>query len=72
MAMNMHIKTVKLTAKNKEPVSLDTLSVRGNTVRYVILPDSIPLDTLLVDDTPKAKGSMKKKESLFLHLISHC
>jgi small nuclear ribonucleoprotein D1 len=58
--MNTHLKTVKLTAKNKEPVSLDTLSVRGSTVRYVILPDSLPLDTLLVDDSPKAKA--KKKE----------
>lgn len=27
--------------------------------RYYILPDSLPLETLLIDDTPKAK---KKKE----------
>jgi small nuclear ribonucleoprotein D1 len=31
--MNTHLKTVKLTAKGKESVSLDTMSVRGNTVR---------------------------------------
>lgn len=29
--------------------------------RYFILPDSLPLDTLLIDDTPKAKA--KKKEA---------
>ena len=60
-AMNTHLKTVKLTSKHKEPVSLDALSVRGNTIRYVILPDSLPLDTLLVDDTPRAKVTKKKE-----------
>ncbi|CAO3694199.1 unnamed protein product [Rhizopus microsporus] len=47
-----------MTVKNKDPVSLDSLSVRGNNVRCIILPDSLPLDTLLIDDTPKSK---KKK-----------
>ncbi|CAG8473239.1 11443_t:CDS:2 [Rhizophagus irregularis] len=60
MSMNTHLKTVKMTVKNKDPVNLDSLSIRGNNVRYYILPDSLPLDTLLVDDTPKAKA--KKKE----------
>eukprot|EP00122_Pirum_gemmata_P014108 Pgem_evm1s13146 len=58
--MNIHLRAVKLTAKNRDPVSLETLSVRGNNIRYVILPDSLPLDTLLIDDTPKTKA--KKKE----------
>ncbi|CAG8505825.1 5164_t:CDS:1, partial [Acaulospora colombiana] len=49
-----------MTVKNKDPVNLDSLSIRGNNIRYYILPDSLPLDTLLVDDTPKAKA--KKKE----------
>ncbi|KAI7906669.1 uncharacterized protein BX663DRAFT_497278 [Cokeromyces recurvatus] len=55
MSMNTHLKTVKMTLKNRDPVSLDSLSVRGNTIRCVILPDSLPLDTLLIDDTPKKK-----------------
>jgi small nuclear ribonucleoprotein D1 len=59
MSMNTHLKTVRLTMYNREPISLDSLSIRGNTIRYYILPDSIPLDTLLIDDAPKAK---KKKE----------
>ena len=59
MSMNTHLKTVRLTMRNREPVPLDSLSIRGNTIRYYILPDSIPLDTLLIDDAPKAK---KKKE----------
>ncbi|ORX58293.1 Sm-like ribonucleo protein [Hesseltinella vesiculosa] len=59
MSMNTHLKAVKMTVKSRDPVSLDTLSIRGNNIRCVILPDSLPLDTLLIDDTPKSK---KKKE----------
>ena len=51
--MNTHLKNVKLTAKSKNPVSLEQLTVRGNNIRYFILPESLPLDTLLVDDAPK-------------------
>ena len=51
--MNTHMKQVKMTLKGKNPVMLDTLSIRGSNIRYYILPDSINLDTLLVDDTPK-------------------
>jgi hypothetical protein len=59
ICMNTHMKSVKLTLKGKNPVSLDHLSVRGNNVRYFILPDSLNLDTLLVDDTPKVKAKAK-------------
>lgn len=52
-SMNCHLTKVKLTMKGKKPEQLDSLSVRGSTIRYVILPDSINLDTLLVDDFPK-------------------
>ncbi|KAI9471376.1 hypothetical protein BDB00DRAFT_862473 [Zychaea mexicana] len=61
MSMNTHLKTVKMTVKNRDPTSLDSLSIRGNNIRCVILPDSLPLDTLLIDDSPKSKG--KKKEA---------
>nr|VDC91839.1 unnamed protein product [Brassica oleracea] len=39
----------------KNPVALDHLSVRGNNIRYYILPDSLNLETLLVEDTPRIK-----------------
>lgn len=58
--MNTHLKTVKMTVKDREPISLDTLSIRGNNIRYWILPDSLPLDILLVDDAPKPKGKRKE------------
>lgn len=56
VSMNTHLKAVKMTVKNKEPQQLDSLSIRGNNIRYYILPDSLPLDTLLIDDAPKTKG----------------
>jgi len=54
--MNTHLKSVKMTVKNREPQNLDTLSIRGNNVRMFILPDTLNLDTLLVDDAPKTKA----------------
>ena len=63
MSMNTHLKSVKMTIKDKATVTLDTLSLRGNNIRYYILPENIPLDTLLVDDTPKARA--KKREGMF-------
>lgn len=59
MQMNTHLKTVKMTARNREPTSLDSLSIRGNNIRYFVLPDALPLDTLLVDDAPKPKNKKK-------------
>ena len=57
MTMNTHLRNVRLTLKNKqEPIIMDTLSIRGNNIRHYILPDSLPLDTLLVDDAPKGRG----------------
>lgn len=65
MSMNTHLKAVKMTIKHKEPVQLESLSIRGNNIRYFILPESLPLDTLLVDDAPKAKAK-KKEAGMFL------
>lgn len=59
--MNTHLKAVKMTLKNREPTQLESLSIRGNNIRYFILPDSLPLDTLLVDIEPKIKS--KKREA---------
>jgi small nuclear ribonucleoprotein (snRNP)-like protein len=53
VSMNTHMKAVKVTVKGRNPVSMDTLSIRGSNVRYFILPDSLNLEALLVDDTPR-------------------
>jgi small nuclear ribonucleoprotein D1 len=63
MQMNTHLKTVKMTTRNRDPQSLDSLSIRGNNIRYFVLPDALPLDTLLVDDAPKPKNKNKKDDA---------
>src|SRR5690349_12453268 len=55
VSMNTHLKQVRLTVKGHDPVTLDNLTIRGNNIRYFLLPDSINVDTLLVDDTPKVR-----------------
>ncbi len=57
--MNTHLKSVKITQKGKNPTTLESISVRGNNIRYYLLPDTLNLDTLLVDDTPRSRA---KKE----------
>lgn len=58
--MNTHLKTVKLTLKKKNPILMDHLTIRGNNIRLFILPDSLPLETLLVDDAAKVKAKAPK------------
>ena len=63
ISMNTYLRNVKCTIKGKNPVSQDFLSIRGNNIRCYILPDSLNLDTLLVDDTPKhARSRIMPKE----------
>lgn len=58
-SMNMHLKNIKMTVKGRPTVKLETLSIRGNNVRLVLLPDTLNLDTLLIDDTPKQRPSTR-------------
>lgn len=64
--MNTHLKAVKLTVKGRETIALDHLTIRGNNIRYFLLPESLQLETLLVDDAPKQRqqkiGQGAKKE----------
>lgn len=59
--MNTALRTVKMTPKGRDTLSLDTINIRGSQIRYYILPDSLPLDTLLIDDTPKPKNKARKE-----------
>ncbi|OCK81487.1 Sm-like ribonucleo protein [Lepidopterella palustris CBS 459.81] len=59
--MNTALRTVKMTQKGRDPVALDAINIRGSTIRYFILPDSLPLDTLLIDDAPKPKNKARKE-----------
>lgn len=57
-SMNIHLKSVKLHVRGSNPVKCDAISVRGSTVRYVILPDSLSIDSLLVDDGIRPRRSV--------------
>ncbi len=57
-SMNIHLKSVKLHVRGSNPVNIQALSVRGSTVLYVILPDSISIDNLLVDDGLRPRRSV--------------
>ena len=62
IAMNTHLKKVKLVPKGGKSTAFDHLSVRGSNIRYFILPDNLNLDTLLVDlDQPKQKPARENK-----------
>ena len=51
--MNMHLKLVQVKLKDRPVEKRDNFSIRGNNIRYVVLPDTLPIDTLLVDDGKK-------------------
>ncbi|KAF7629293.1 Small nuclear ribonucleoprotein Sm D1 [Meloidogyne graminicola] len=59
-SMNMHLRSVKMTVRGGNVQILDTLSVRGNNIRSIQLPDSLPLDALLVDDGPPKYPSQRR------------
>ena len=59
--MNVALRNVKVTSKRAGTIALDSVTVRGSTIRYIILPDSLPIETLLVDDAPKPKNKARKE-----------
>jgi small nuclear ribonucleoprotein D1 len=60
--MNTALRNVKMNVKGQDAaIPLDSMNIRGSTIRYFILPDSLPLDTLLIDDAPKPKNKARKE-----------
>ena len=70
-SMNIHLKNVKIenkkAAKGKNgevrAQQMDNLTLRGNTVRLIILPDHIPLETYLAkteSDNKPAGGKRRR------------
>ncbi len=62
-SMNIHLKKVKLVAKDHTRTELDNMTVRGNTIRYVLLPSHLPLDYMLKDLDPKEKVAGEPAQS---------
>lgn len=48
--MNTVLKDVRMTVKNEDPVSMDTITLRGSSIRYYVLPDTVNLDSMIIDD----------------------
>lgn len=70
--MNTHLKSVKVVPKGKNPISVEHMSVRGNNIRYYILPDSLNLDTLLVDlDQPKIRPKRPDRPGTRESFVNH-
>merc|ERR1711970_998588 len=54
-SMNMHMKNVKLTSNGRQEKSLETMTIRGSNIRFVILPEQLALDNLLIENFTKKK-----------------
>jgi small nuclear ribonucleoprotein D1 len=52
-AMNTHVRLVNLRRPGQPPERLENMTVRGASIRYVILPEILNLGTLLEDDSPR-------------------
>ena len=67
-AMNTHLRLVEIVRPGQDPARLDNMTVRGASIRYVILPDVINLGTLLEDDSPRKtrirRGESKEEKDL--------
>ncbi|CAD7939479.1 unnamed protein product [Amoebophrya sp. A120] len=55
MQMNIHMKNVKVTSPGREAAPMEHLTLRGNTIRSVCLPDNLALETLLTEKEPRRK-----------------
>lgn len=60
--MNTTLKNVKMTLKERDSIHLDQVNIRGNNIRFYILPDALQLDQLLVDDAPARSGSQPSRD----------
>ena len=64
----MHL---QVTAKGRTAVPMEHLTIRGNMIRNIILPDQIPLETLLTDyDPAKKMGAGGKCFSLWMQVVT--
>eukprot|EP00492_Amphilonche_elongata_P002144 TRINITY_DN2424_c0_g1_i1.p2 TRINITY_DN2424_c0_g1~~TRINITY_DN2424_c0_g1_i1.p2 ORF type:complete len:101 (-),score=2.85 TRINITY_DN2424_c0_g1_i1:119-421(-) len=62
--MNIHLKNVKFTAPGREEKSIESMTIRGHSIRYVILPEQLALDNLLVEEKPKQGRQSEIPEGL--------
>ena len=69
-AMNTHMSNVKIAKnKGKPQVTLDMLYIRGGSIRYYMLTDFLPIDSLLEAKKPPAAGPGAQRCSFRLKLL---
>ena len=62
-AMNTHVRNVLITRPFKtEQESLESMTVRGSSIRYILLPQTINLELLLSEPPKVPKGQQQMKE----------
>merc|ERR1712216_647645 len=61
--MNIHMKNVKFISREREEKMLETMAIRGSNIRYIILPEQLALDNLLVDDKTQQKSRSSKSRA---------
>ena len=62
--MNTRLRGVKMTSRNSNETLTERMTVRGSNIRSYELPDTLPLERMLVDDRKKIvkkKNAAKKK-----------
>ncbi|ODQ45559.1 hypothetical protein PICMEDRAFT_73077 [Pichia membranifaciens NRRL Y-2026] len=60
-AMNINLKDVKMTAVDRTPAALEHMTIRGNQVRMVLLPDELNLDSILSDSVFRPKKKLQQQ-----------
>ncbi|CAI4216651.1 unnamed protein product [Parascedosporium putredinis] len=59
--MNTALRNVRMTAKGQDPISLDTMNIRGSTIRYFILPDSLPWTPYSLTTRPSPRTRLARR-----------
>merc|ERR1711874_659386 len=59
IGMNIHMKNVNMTVKHQNPINLESLTIRGNNVRLIILPENLPIDAVLMKQNGKIRAPKK-------------
>ena len=49
-SMNLYLKNVKKSVNQEKFFSFESICIRGSTIRYIIIPDWVNLDLILIEN----------------------
>ena len=61
-AMNMNLRDAKMTVPYRDTIALEHITLRGNQVRMVLLPDELNLDSVLQETVAKSRKDKEKEK----------